>query len=51
MAKGEPDAIFTSYNRNFCGRNDGNTKTISFLASPEIVTAMAFCGHDRPSTR
>lgn len=34
----------TSFNRNFKARNDGNLKTMNFLASPEIVTAMAFSG-------
>lgn len=36
--------ILTSFNRNFRGRNDGNSKTMNMLASPEIVTAMAFAG-------
>lgn len=36
--------ILTSFNRNFRGRNDGNAKTQNMLASPEIVTAMAFAG-------
>jgi homoaconitase len=44
VAKGTPNAILTSYNRNFRGRNDGNPDTMNFLASPEIVTAMAFAG-------
>lgn len=34
----------TSFNRNFKSRNDGNSKTMNFLASPTIVTAMAFSG-------
>ncbi|KAJ3105535.1 aconitate hydratase [Phlyctochytrium planicorne] len=38
------NAILTSFNRNFKARNDGNAKTMNFLASPEIVTAMAFSG-------
>jgi aconitase A len=37
-------AILTSFNRNFKGRNDGNVKTMNFLTSPDIVTAMAFAG-------
>ncbi|EDN94761.1 hypothetical protein SS1G_10635 [Sclerotinia sclerotiorum 1980 UF-70] len=45
IAKGEPNAIFTSYNRNFRGRNDGNPDTMNFLASPEIVTAMSYAGN------
>ncbi|TQV94257.1 aconitate hydratase, mitochondrial precursor [Cordyceps javanica] len=44
VEKGTPNAILTSYNRNFRGRNDGNPATMNFLASPEIVTAMAFAG-------
>jgi len=44
VTKGTPNAIFTSYNRNFRGRNDGNPDTMNFLASPEIVTALAFAG-------
>jgi homoaconitase len=42
--KGEPNAIFTSYNRNFPARNDGNRKTMNFLASPELVVAMSYAG-------
>ncbi|KAJ3144874.1 aconitate hydratase [Geranomyces variabilis] len=38
------NAILSSFNRNFRSRNDGNAKTMNFLASPEIVTAMAFSG-------
>ncbi|GFP56184.1 putative aconitate hydratase, mitochondrial [Trichoderma asperellum] len=44
VTKGTSNAILTSYNRNFRGRNDGNPETMNFLASPEIVTAMAFAG-------
>ena len=44
VAKGEKNAIFSSYNRNFKGRNDGNPSTMNFLASPEIVTAMSYAG-------
>ncbi|KAM4065485.1 aconitase family (aconitate hydratase) domain-containing protein [Hirsutella rhossiliensis] len=44
VGKGTANAILTSYNRNFRGRNDGNPETMNFLASPEIVTAMAFAG-------
>ncbi|KAF1997567.1 mitochondrial aconitate hydratase-like protein [Amniculicola lignicola CBS 123094] len=43
-AKGESNAIFTSYNRNFPGRNDGNRATMNFLASPELITAMSYTG-------
>jgi aconitate hydratase len=41
---GEKNSIITSYNRNFSKRNDGNTATHSFVASPEIVTALAIAG-------
>ncbi|KAL6714932.1 aconitate hydratase [Lecanora helva] len=44
VTKGETNAIFSSYNRNFKGRNDGNASTMNFLASPEIVTAMSYAG-------
>jgi homoaconitase len=44
IPKGTPNAIFTSFNRNFRGRNDGNPNTMNFLASPEIVTAMSYSG-------
>jgi len=42
--KGKADSIISSYNRNFPGRNDGMSETLSFLASPEVVTAYAFSG-------
>jgi aconitate hydratase len=42
--KGRVDSIISSYNRNFPGRNDGLNETMSFLSSPEIVTAVAFAG-------
>ncbi|KAI8990425.1 aconitate hydratase [Trametes punicea] len=41
VKKGEPNSIITSYNRNFTGRNDANPATHAFVASPDIVTAMA----------
>jgi len=44
VPKGETNAIFTSYNRNFKGRNDGNPGTMNFLTSPEIVTAFIYSG-------
>ncbi|EPZ32403.1 Aconitate hydratase, mitochondrial [Rozella allomycis CSF55] len=44
VKKGEKNTIITSYNRNFTGRNDANPATHCFVASPEIVTAMAFGG-------
>lgn len=44
VQKGMENAIFSSYNRNFKSRNDGNAKTMNFLASPELVTAMSYAG-------
>ncbi|KIW85870.1 aconitate hydratase, mitochondrial [Fonsecaea pedrosoi CBS 271.37] len=44
VKKGQDNAIICSYNRNFPGRNDGNPRTMSFLASPEIVTAISYSG-------
>jgi len=44
VRKGETNAIFSSYNRNFPARNDGNRATMNFLASPELVTAMSYTG-------
>jgi aconitate hydratase len=38
------NSIITSFNRNFSKRNDGNPHTRSFVASPEIVTALAIAG-------
>lgn len=42
--KGEPNTILNSFNRNFPGRNDGNHDTFSFIASPELVTAIGLSG-------
>ena len=44
ISKGETNAIVTSYNRNFPKRNDGNPATLSFVASPDTVVAMALSG-------
>ena len=41
---GDTNTIISSYNRNFRGRNDQNRETLSFLMSPEVVTAMTFSG-------
>jgi aconitate hydratase len=38
------NTIVTSYNRNFPARNDGAPTTMNFIASPEIVTALAIAG-------
>jgi len=39
-----PNTIVTSYNRNFPARNDGERTTMNFIASPELVTALAVAG-------
>jgi aconitate hydratase len=44
VAKGDRNSIITSFNRNFKGRNDDNPDTHAFVASPEIVTALALAG-------
>ena len=44
VKQGEANSIVSSYNRNFPGRNDGSAETLSFLSSPEVVTALAFAG-------
>lgn len=43
-AADKPNAIVTSYNRNFPQRNDGRATTMNFIASPELATAMALAG-------
>ncbi|MBI4196271.1 MAG: aconitate hydratase [Deltaproteobacteria bacterium] len=56
--KGEPNAILTSYNRNFPKRNDGNSTTMAFIGSPELVVAISLDGrltfdplHDSTTTK
>jgi aconitate hydratase len=44
IEKGETNTIVSSFNRNFPARNDGNASTLSFIGSPETVTAMALTG-------
>jgi aconitate hydratase len=44
LKKNEPNTIVTSYNRNFPGRNDGKRNTMNFIASPELVIALALGG-------
>jgi len=44
VGKEETNTIVSSFNRNFPGRNDGSAATLSFLTSPEIVTALVFAG-------
>ena len=43
-ASAAANTILTSYNRNFPRRNDGQATTMNFIASPEIVTALAIAG-------
>jgi aconitate hydratase len=42
--KQEKNSIITSFNRNFAKRADGNPNTHAFVASPEMVTALAIAG-------
>ncbi|HWY38451.1 MAG TPA: aconitate hydratase [Bacteroidia bacterium] len=42
--KKEKNTIIHSFNRNFAARQDGNANTHAFVASPEIVTALAIAG-------
>lgn len=42
--KEEKNSIIHSFNRNFSKRADGNPNTHAFVASPEIVTALAIAG-------
>jgi aconitate hydratase len=44
VAKGEPNSILTSFNRNFPKRNDGNPETLAFIGSPEVVVSYALAG-------
>ncbi len=40
----QTNTIVSSFNRNFPGRNDGSASTLSFITSPDIVTALAIAG-------
>jgi aconitate hydratase len=42
--KGERNSIVHSFNRNFAKRADGNPNTHAFVASPEMVAAIAISG-------
>jgi aconitate hydratase len=44
VGRDEVNTIVSSFNRNFPGRNDGSAATLSFLTSPELVTALVFAG-------
>ncbi len=43
--KNEVNTVIHSFNRNFAKRTDGNPNTHAFVASPEIVTAIAISGN------
>jgi aconitate hydratase len=42
--KNAVNTVIHSFNRNFAKRTDGNPNTYAFVASPEIVTAIAISG-------
>ncbi|OQY35557.1 MAG: aconitate hydratase [Spirochaetaceae bacterium 4572_59] len=44
VKKGDRNSIVNSFNRNFRARNDANPETLSFIASPEMVTVMGITG-------
>ena len=44
VKKGESNTIFTTFNRNFKARNDGNPETLAFLTSPILAAAIAVSG-------
>src|SRR3954469_6082597 len=41
---GVPNTIVNSFNRNFPKRNDGSANTLSFVTSPDTVSALALAG-------
>ena len=42
--KNPVNTVIHSFNRNFARRTDGNPNTFAFVASPEVVTAIAISG-------
>jgi aconitate hydratase len=44
IEKNKKNSIIHSFNRNFAKRADGNPNTHAFVASPEVVTAIAIAG-------
>jgi len=44
VPEGEPNCLFTTFNRNFRGRNDANPETRAFLTSPALAAALALSG-------
>src|SRR5436190_3309991 len=44
IAPNQKNTIASPFNRNFPGRNDGSQETLSFITSPDVVTALALAG-------
>ncbi len=44
VPRGVPNCLFTTFNRNFRGRNDANPETRAFLTSPALAAALALSG-------
>jgi aconitate hydratase len=44
VQRGTPNCLFTTFNRNFRGRNDNNPETRAFLTSPALAAALALSG-------
>jgi len=44
VQKGRANCLFTTFNRNFRGRNDANPETRAFLTSPGVAAALAVSG-------
>jgi aconitate hydratase len=44
LKEGTANTIVTSFNRNFRGRQDGNSETLAFIGSPEMVMALGIAG-------
>ncbi|MFC1884919.1 aconitate hydratase [Thermodesulfobacteriota bacterium] len=44
VKSGVPNCLFTTFNRNFRGRNDSNPETRAFLTSPQMAAALAVAG-------
>jgi len=44
IKKGVPNCLFTTFNRNFKGRNDANPETKAFLTSASMAVALALSG-------
>jgi len=44
LQKGVRNIMFTTFNRNFKGRNDANPETLAFLTSPAMAACLALSG-------